>query len=266
MKINVAYREKILSKLNNLSHIVEDSLIYQVILYCDKITFTGNIINIYATKRNMINDLFNGRVIMKIILVEGRIQIWLPSYSDSVMFQCSINSNYLKSDNSIRLTNIFVNIYNSIFSKLSYPTTNIGELLFITGIKHKAVKIDYLIRIYNEGNFYSDLSSRLTPQFDILIEDIIYFKSQYSVNRVLQCFTGLVLGGEINDEIAKGIVYLKSTNEITIDELNKFPSLKYVDIICDSDMYLYKEYNSLRINNVHINGNSPYDSFIKQRM
>jgi len=258
-------RDNILNKLHHLQHDVCESLIYQLLLYCDKVTFSNSCINVYAIKRPGLIDLLNGRTLMKINLTNGKIIISLPAYTDNPVYQCNIDSSYVNG-NSVKLVNVFVNIYNSIFNKLEYQAiSSVEEILFLVGISNKAIKKDFIIRVYNKGNIYSDLSSRLLNSFDILFEDILYFRSKYNANDILRRFSGLVLNGEISDDIAKGIVYLKSNNEMKLNELERFPSLKYADIICEYDIYLCSKYNALRINNTQIQGNSPYESFIKKR-
>lgn len=253
---------KILAKLSKLHFKVNNSLIYMIIDQCDKVTFSGNTIYVYAEKRKNIADVFYGRTIMKITLNNGLIGIFLPYFSDNVMFQCKIDKRYLNGK-AIKLTNVFVNIYNCIFEELArnniYTPNN---SLFMIGIDNKRNQI---IRVYHKGNTYIDLVNRLMPQFLILFENIIYFRLQYKIDDVLRMFSGAVICNIINDDMAKGLVYIKSDVEMRIDELERFPSLKYADIVCEYDLSLCIKYSSLRINNIQIHCGSPYDSFIKCR-
>lgn len=261
----MSHKSNILQCLQNLPNCVTESLIYQLILYCDKVTFTGNIINVYAVKRESLVDVFNGRILMKIIIINGRLQIWLPSYHDKCIFSCNIDQKYVIDERKIKLCSVFRIIYNNIFLKLDNGSlTNICESLMLVGIKQR-VENQQIIRVVHDDNIYTDLASRLLVHYSILFEGILYFQIKYNPDDILKSFRGLLMNYQVDDHIARGIVYLKSDNELTIDDLSRFPSLMFADIVCEYDLSMCNKYKSLRINNTMVQGQSPYNSFMNSK-
>lgn len=271
----MSHKDNILQCLQRLQYCVINSLIYQLILYCDKVTFSDNIINVYAVKREFdssnilgsLSDLIFSRVLLKIILIDGQISVWLPHYYDKQIYSCNIDKKYVIDDNKLKLCSIFQMLYKDIFNKLeNCVVVNVCKSLLMVGIvNNKIQNHHYVIRIVDNGNMYTDISTRLQPQYEILFEDILYFRINHEPNRILSAFRGLLMNDEVDDKIARGIVYLKSDNAMTIKDLSRFPSLMYADIVCDYDVSLCKRFKSLRINNTMVQGQSPCESFLKSK-